>query len=63
MFNELLVTAILVPFVTFAVWFMKIAVVKFINTLDELLKSNKELANIIKNELKDLKDEVRRNRR
>jgi hypothetical protein len=63
MFNELLVTALLVPFITFSIWFMRITVMKFISTMDRMLNTNEELANIIKKELAELKEEVKKTRR
>lgn len=63
MFNELLVTALLVPFITFSIWFMKKTVLKFIATMDSMLETNRQYAEIIKKELADLKEEVKKNRR
>ena len=63
MFNELLVTALLVPFVTFSIWFMKKTVIKFIATMDTMLETNNKYAEIIKKELAELKEEVRKTRR
>lgn len=63
MFNELLVTALLVPFVTFSIWFMRVTVLKFTDSMDRILKTNEDLADIIKKELAELKEEVKNNRR
>ena len=63
MFNELLVSALLVPFITFSIWFMRITVVKFISTMDRMLDTNKEMAELIRKELAELKEEVKKQRR
>lgn len=56
MFTELIVTGLLIPFVSFAIWFMKKAVEKFINTMDIMLETNKKFSDAIEELTKEVKE-------
>jgi len=55
MFTEMIITALLIPFVSFSIWFMKKTVMKFINTMDIMLETNKKFSIAIEELTKEVK--------